>query len=170
MINIKNVNIGKNHKPFIIAEMSGNHNNSLDRALKIVEAVAKSGAHALKLQTYTADSLTLNICKKEFNISDNKSPWSGRSLYELYREASTPWEWHHPIIKRAKDLGLICFSTPFDFNAVDLLEKLKVKLKLLVRSKGAQIEILPLPFVEVPSVKKTQLPTIEGFKPLPLNL
>lgn len=126
MIKINNVNIGKNHKPFIIAEMSGNHNNSLDRALKIVEAVAYSGAQALKLQTYTADSLTLNICNNEFNILDDASPWSGKSLYELYQEASTPWEWHHPIIKRAKDLGLICFSTPFDENSVEFLEQLEI--------------------------------------------
>ncbi|RQD79685.1 MAG: pseudaminic acid synthase [Methanocalculus sp. MSAO_Arc1] len=118
--------IGKDQPPFIIAEMSGNHNHSLDRALAIVEAAAEAGAHAIKLQTYTADTITLDINKEEFFISDEKSLWKGQSLYDLYKQAYTPWEWHEPIMKRAEKLGLICFSTPFDETAVDFLETLNV--------------------------------------------
>ncbi|MBT7901076.1 MAG: pseudaminic acid synthase, partial [Candidatus Marinimicrobia bacterium] len=126
MIKIGNINIGINHRPFIIAEMSGNHNQSLERALEIVEAAALAGAHALKLQTYTADTLTLDINEGEFVIEDKDSLWKGKSLYELYREAYTPWEWHEPIMKHANELGMICFSTPFDDTAVDYLEDLNV--------------------------------------------
>jgi N-acetylneuraminate synthase len=125
-ISIDNRNIGKGHQPFVIAEMSGNHNQSLDRALKIVEAAAQSGVHALKLQTYTPDTMTLDLSEGEFFISDEKSLWKGRSLYDLYQEAHTPWEWHKPIFDRAKELGLIVFSTPFDDSAVDFLEDLDV--------------------------------------------
>ena len=116
--------IGKNSPPFIIAEMSGNHNQSLERALEIVEAAATSGAHALKLQTYTADTMTLDLAEGEFFIEDPNSLWNGRSLYDLYQEAHTPWEWHKPIYDRCRELGLICFSTPFDATSVDFLEKL----------------------------------------------
>ena len=123
---IDNITIGVKNKPFIIAEMSGNHNQSLDRALVIVEAAAKSGAHALKLQTYTADTLTLDVGEGEFLIEDKDSLWEGKSLYELYQEAYTPWEWHESIMKHANELGMICFSTPFDDTAVDYLEDLNV--------------------------------------------
>lgn len=112
--------------PFIVAEMSGNHNQSLDRAITIVEAAARAGAHALKIQTYTADTMTLDLQQGEFFIEDNKSLWQGKSLYQLYQEAYTPWEWHAPIFKRCKELGLIPFSTPFDASAVDFLEDLNV--------------------------------------------
>jgi pseudaminic acid synthase len=118
--------IGLGHAPFIIAEMSGNHNQSLDRALEIVEAVAKSGAHALKIQTYTPDTMTLDLDEREFHINDPKSLWAGTSLYKLYGEAYTPWEWHKPIFDRARELGIIAFSTPFDDTAVDFLESLAV--------------------------------------------
>ena len=118
--------LGKAHAPMVIAEMSGNHNQSLDRALEIVAAAAAAGAHALKLQTYTADTMTLNIDAPEFRIEDEQSLWHGKTLYELYEEAHTPWEWHAPIMDRAKELGLICFSTPFDETAVDFLEDLDV--------------------------------------------
>jgi len=118
--------IGKNHPPFIIAEMSGNHNQSLARALEIVEAVALSGAHALKIQTYTPDTMTIDLDEREFHISDPNSLWAGSSLYKLYSEAYTPWEWHKPIFDRALELGLIPFSTPFDDTAVDFLESLEV--------------------------------------------
>jgi N-acetylneuraminate synthase len=118
--------IGNNAPPFIIAEMSGNHNQSLERALEIVEAAAKTGAHGLKLQTYTADTMTLNIKEGEFFINDPNSLWYGHSLYELYQQAHTPWEWHEPILNRCKDLGIIGFSTPFDATAVDFLESLDV--------------------------------------------
>src|SRR5690606_10238089 len=106
------------HQPFIIAEMSGNHNQSLDRALAIVDAAARAGAHAIKLQTYTADTMTP---KGAHTISDQHSLWNGRELYDLYQEAYTPWEWHEPIFKRAEALGLIAFSSPFDETAVDFL-------------------------------------------------
>ena len=112
-------------RPFIIAEMSGNHNQSLERALEIVEAASKTGAHAIKLQTYTADTMTLDMKEREFFISDEKSPWKGQSLYDLYKVAHTPWDWHKPIFDHAKKLGLICFSTPFDETSVDFLEKLR---------------------------------------------
>ena len=118
--------IGREHKPFIIAEMSGNHNQSLDRALEIVEAAAKTGANALKIQTYTPDTMTLDLNEREFHISDAKSLWAGTSLYKLYGEAYTPWEWHKPIFERARELGIIAFSTPFDDTAVDFLESLNV--------------------------------------------
>jgi N-acetylneuraminate synthase len=126
MFEIGGIKIGLDYKPFIIAEMSGNHNQSLDRALEIVEAAAKTGAHALKLQTYTADTLTLDIDEGDFFIEDKDNLWKGKSLYELYQEAHTPWEWHEPIIKRANELGILCFSTPFDETAVDFLEDLNV--------------------------------------------
>ena len=125
-INIGSRKIGPNHPPFIIAEMSGNHNQSFERALAIVEAAAKAGAHALKLQTYTADTMTLDIAEREFFINDSDSLWKGKSLYELYEEAYTPWEWHKPIFDRCRELGLIYLSTPFDETAVDFLEELDV--------------------------------------------
>lgn len=116
--------IGSDHRPFIIAEMSGNHNQSLERALAIVDAAAASGAQALKLQTYTADTITLDVSGGEFDIADPASLWKGRNLHDLYREAATPWEWHKPIMDRAKSLGMACFSSPFDETAVDFLESL----------------------------------------------
>jgi len=118
--------IGKNYTPFIIAEMSGNHNQSLERALEIAEAAAEAGVHALKLQTYTADKITLDVNGGEFFIENKDSLWKGNSLYELYQKAYTPWEWHEPIMKRANELGMLCFSTPFDDTAVDFLEDLNV--------------------------------------------
>ena len=124
MITIENTKIGVASKPFIIAEMSGNHNQSLERALEIVEATARTGAHAIKLQTYSADTMTLDLKEREFFISDEKSPWKGKSLYDLYKIAHTPWDWHKPIFAHARKLGLICFSTPFDETSVDFLEKL----------------------------------------------
>ena len=116
--------IGPDHPPFIIAEMSGNHNQSLDRALELVDAAAQSGAHALKMQTYTADTMTINLGDGDFRINDSTSLWAGRSLYDLYQEAHTPWEWHEKIFNRAVEHGMIAFSTPFDDTAVDFLEGL----------------------------------------------
>lgn len=118
--------IGEDLPPFIIAEMSGNHNQSLDRALKIVEAAVEAGAHALKIQTYTADTMTLDIDSGEFYVDDPKSLWKDTSLYKLYQQAHTPWDWHKPIFDRCKELGIIGFSTPFDDTAVDFLESLDV--------------------------------------------
>jgi len=135
--------IGKNHPPFIIAEMSGNHNQSLERALEIVEAAARAGAHAIKLQTYTADTMTLDLKENEFFICDHNSPWKGQSLYDLYKIAHTPWDWHQQIFDFAKKHGLICFSTPFDESAVDFLEKL-----------GA-------PAYKIASFENTDIPLIE---------
>lgn len=123
---IGNRKIGLDCPPFVIAEMSGNHNQSLERALTIVEAAAASGAHALKIQTYTPDTMTLNLSEREFYITDPNSLWQGYSLYDLYAKAYTPWEWHQPIFQRATDLGMIAFSSPFDDTAVDLLEDLNV--------------------------------------------
>jgi pseudaminic acid synthase len=123
---IESRQIGQDVAPFVIAEMSGNHNQSLERALEIVEAAAKTGAHALKIQTYTPDTMTLDLDEREFHISDSNSLWAGKSLYKLYGEAFTPWEWHKPIFNRARELGIIPFSTPFDDTAVDFLESLDV--------------------------------------------
>lgn len=124
-IKIGNYTIGNGHKPFIIAEMSGNHNQSLDRALELVDAAADAGAHALKLQTYTADTITM---KGAMTIDDKNSLWNGKELHDLYKMAYTPWEWHKAIFDRAKEKGMIAFSSPFDETAVDFLESLNVPL------------------------------------------
>lgn len=125
-ISLSSRTIGASVPPFVIAEMSGNHNQSLERALEIVDAAARAGAHALKIQTYTPDTMTIDVNEREFHISDPGSLWAGRSLYELYGEAYTPWEWHRPIFDRARALGMVPFSTPFDETAVDFLESLDV--------------------------------------------
>ena len=125
-IQIENCTIGLNTKPFVIAEMSGNHNQSLDIALKIVEEAARSGANAIKLHTYTEDTITMDVPGLKYKINSRDSPWEGDTLYELYKKAHTPWEWHDPIMKRAKELGIICFSSPFDESSVDFLERLNV--------------------------------------------
>ncbi|MBT9585611.1 pseudaminic acid synthase [bacterium] len=116
--------IGASHPPFVIAEMSGNHNQSLERALQLVEAAAQCGAHALKLQTYTAETITLDVEGGAFKIDDPSSPWHGQTLHQLYRQACTPWEWHEAIFRRGRQLGLVVFSSPFDESAVDFLESL----------------------------------------------
>ena len=118
--------IGSGHRPYLIAEMSGNHNQSLARALSIVDAAADAGADAIKLQTYTPDTMTLKVDAPGFVIEDQQSLWAGRHLYDLYREAYTPWEWHAPLMARAAERGLHCFSTPFDDTAVEFLETLGV--------------------------------------------
>ncbi|AEG02343.1 pseudaminic acid synthase [Methylomonas methanica] len=134
--------ISKDQPPFIIAEMSGNHNQSLERALAIVDAAAQAGAHAVKLQTYTADSMTLDITDGEFVISDPASLWKGQALHSLYQQAYTPWEWHAPIMARARAHGLQCFSSPFDEAAVDFLETLDVPCY-----KIASFECVDLPLI-----------------------
>ncbi|NHN33888.1 pseudaminic acid synthase [Paenibacillus agricola] len=134
--------IGIDAPPFIIAEMSGNHNHSLERALQIVEAAASSGAHALKLQTYTADTMTLDLQSEDFYISTSDSLWKGKSLYELYQEAYTPWEWHKPIFDRCTELGMIGFSTPFDETAVDFLEQLDVPLYKIASFENTDIPLI----------------------------
>ena len=139
---IDKFNIGIKETPFIIAEMSGNHNQSLDRALAIVDMIADSGAHALKLQTYTADTMTIDLAEREFFIDDPNSLWKGNSLYKLYQQAYTPWEWHEPLFERARERGLVAFSTPFDATAVDFLESLNVPAY-----KIASFENIDLPLI-----------------------
>jgi len=134
--------IGRTNSPFVIAEMSGNHNQSLDRALEIVEIAAKTGAHALKIQTYTPDTITLNVKDGDFFISDKKSLWKGQCLYDLYKIAYTPWEWHEPIMRRSKELGLICFSTPFDDTSVDFLESLDVPAYKIASFENADLPLI----------------------------
>lgn len=141
-IQIGHCTVGRGERPFIIAEMSGNHNGSLDRALQIVDAIAKSGAQALKLQTYTADTMTLDIAEREFRIDDPDNLWNGRSLHDLYHQAHTPWEWHAPIFERARKQGLLAFSTPFDPTAVDFLQTLDVPC-----FKIASFENVDLPLI-----------------------
>lgn len=139
---IENRMIGLSSQPFIIAEMSGNHNQSLERALEIVDAAAKAGAHALKIQTYTADTMTLDLDEGEFFISDPNSLWKGTSLYKLYQEAYTPWEWHKPIFDRCRELGMIGFSTPFDDTAVDFLEALNVPCYKIASFENTDIPLI----------------------------
>ena len=143
----------KDGYPFIIAEMSGNHNQSLDRALAIVDAAAEAGVDAIKIQTYTADTMTLDIDTGEFFIADKDSLWEGESLYHLYEKAYTPWEWHKPIFDRCREVGILGFSTPFDDTAVDFLEKLSVPFY-----KIASFENVDLPLVK--KVAKTGKPII----------
>lgn len=126
MMQINGREISRNERPYLIAEMSGNHNHSLDRAMEIVTAAAKNGADAVKLQTYTADTLTLDVDMPGFVIEDESSLWAGRRLYDLYEEAHTPWDWHKPLMDHARSLGIDCFSSPFDATAVDFLEELDV--------------------------------------------
>lgn len=139
----KKIRIGTNYRPFIIAEMSGNHNQSLSRALELVEEAAKAGAHAIKLQTYTADTITLNVNNSDFLINDTKSLWYGERLYDLYNKAHTPWEWHKPIFERCRTLGIYAFSTPFDESAVNFLERLNP------------------PFYKIASFETTHLPLLK---------
>ena len=125
-ITIGHRQVGSDHPPFIIAEMSGNHGQSIEKAKALIDAAAKAGAHALKLQTYTPDTITLDVHEREFFIADPNSLWQGNSLYNLYQEAMTPWEWHQELFDYASSKGLVAFSTPFDLTAVDFLESLNV--------------------------------------------
>ena len=134
--------VGAGSTPFVIAEMSGNHNQSLERALEIVDAAAQSGAHALKIQTYTADTITIDIREREFYLSDADNLWKGSSLYELYEKAYTPWEWHKPIFDRARQHGMIAFSTPFDDTAVDFLEQLNVPCYKIASFENTHIPLI----------------------------
>jgi pseudaminic acid synthase len=139
MIKINNIYIGPGQAPFIIAEMSGNHNHSLERALAIVDAAAESGVQAIKLQTYTADTITM---EGVHTIEDEGSLWKGKELYQLYKEAYTPWEWHRPIMEHAHKKGLICFSSPFDETAVDFLEELNVPLYKIASFENTHFPLL----------------------------
>jgi pseudaminic acid synthase len=137
-----NQKIGLDTRPFIIAEMSGNHNHSLERALAIVDAAAAAGAQALKLQTYTADTMTIDLSENEFFIKDPQSLWEGNSLYKLYQQAYTPWEWHKPIFDRCQELGMIGFSTPFDDSSVDFLENLNVPMYKIASFENTDIPLI----------------------------
>lgn len=139
---MKKFSFNDHENPFVIAEMSGNHNQSLEKALEIVDVAASCGVSALKIQTYTADTMTLDISEGEFFIKDKASLWSGNSLYELYQKAHTPWSWHKPIFDRCKKHGIIGFSTPFDASSVDFLEELEV------------------PFYKIASFENTDLPLL----------
>ncbi|MFC4478255.1 pseudaminic acid synthase [Flavobacterium chungangensis] len=141
-IKIGDITIGNSHKPFIIAEMSGNHNQSLEKALEIIDAAAATGAHAIKLQTYTADTLTIDVSHDEFSIKDPNSLWKDRNLYELYQEAYTPWEWHKALFDRAKEKGMLCFSTPFDDTSVDFLEELGVEVYKIASFENNHLPLL----------------------------
>ena len=152
-IRINNSYIGADHAPFIIAEMSGNHNNSLTRALEIVRAAKRAGVSAIKLQTYKPETLTINCRNEDFLVTDPKSLWSGKYLYDLYAEASTPWEWHEQIFQEAKKLDLIYFSSAFDETSVDFLETLNVPMY-----KVASFENSHLPLVK--KIAKTGKPMI----------
>lgn len=128
--------------PFIVAEVSGNHNGDLDRALSIIDAVAEAGADAVKFQTYTADTITINSDQPRFKISEDHALWGGRNLYELYTEAHTPWEWHEALFSRARERGLVPFSSPFDRAAVELLEQLQAPLYKIASLEIGDIDLL----------------------------
>jgi pseudaminic acid synthase len=145
--------LGPTQPPFVVAEISANHNGSLERALRLVEEAAKAGAQAVKLQTYTADTMTLDSTAPDFRIDDPKSLWHGRRLYDLYQEAATPWEWHPRIFDRCRELGVVGFSTPFDESAVDFLENLEIPCY-----KIASFELTDLPLIR--KVSSTGKPVI----------
>ena len=142
MIKIKTKKISKKNKPFIIAEMSGNHNGLLSNALKLVDLAAKCGADAIKLQTFTPNTITMKSKRKEFYVKDKKNLWKNNSLFQLYKKAHTPWEWHHQIFQRAKKRKIICFSSPFDETAVDFLEKLNAPLYKIASFENTHFPLL----------------------------
>jgi N-acetylneuraminate synthase len=134
--------VGADHRPFVVAEMSGNHNGDLGRALAIVDAIAESGAQAVKLQTYTADTITIDADGPAFRVSSGHELWGGKNLHQLYAEAHTPWEWHAPIFERARQHGLVPFSSPFDRTAVELLEDLEVPVYKVASLEIGDIALL----------------------------
>jgi N-acetylneuraminate synthase len=164
MISLAGRKIGPDHRPYLIAEMSGNHNQSLERAMSIVDAAVNAGADAIKLQTYTAATITLDVKTGPFVISGT-GQWDGRQLFELYKEAHTPWEWHRPLMERAASRGLHCFSTPFDDTAVDFLESLNVPAY-----KIASFECNHLPLIRKvaatgkPVIMSTGMATLDEIK------
>ncbi|MCB0407881.1 MAG: pseudaminic acid synthase [Bdellovibrionales bacterium] len=143
-VQINNISIGPKQTPYIVAEMSGNHNQSIDRALKLIEEAAKTGVQAIKIQTYTPETMTLDINKAEFCIKNEFEQWSEKNLFQLYKEAHTPWEWHKDIFEFAKEKGITCFSSPFDSSAVELLESLNAPAY-----KIASFELTDLPLIKL---------------------
>ena len=165
MLKIKKRIISKNHKPFIIAEMSGNHNGSLSKALKIVDLAAEAGVDAIKLQTFTAETITMKGSRKEFFIKDKKNIWKNNSLYDLYKKAETPWEWHKKIFDRAKNKKLIYFSSPFDETAVDFLEKLNVPMYKIASFENNHYPLLKkIAKTGKPVIMSTGLATLDEIK------
>ncbi|QSR27841.1 pseudaminic acid synthase [Nocardioides aromaticivorans] len=164
-MNIGGIPVGRDADPFVIAEISGNHHGSLDRALAIVDSLAGSGVHAVKLQTYTADTMTIDVDREEFTIQNPGSLWYGRTLHDLYSEAMTPWEWHEPIMARAREHGMLCFSSPFDRTAVDFLLGLDVPC-----FKIASSEIIDIPLIRCtaatgkPLIISTGMATLEEIE------
>lgn len=151
-IEINGRNIGPGHPVYIVAELSANHGQDLNRAVETIHAMKEAGADAVKLQTYTPDTMTINCDRAEFRIGKG-SPWEGKMLYELYGEAFTPWEWHPTLQKTAEDLGLAFFSTPFDTSAVDFLEGMHVPAH-----KIASFELTDIPLIR--KIASTQKPVI----------
>lgn len=137
-----NNRLWERYKPFVIAEVSGNHNGSLDRAMAIIERAADAGASAVKFQTYTPDTMTIDGSQGHFKISNPDSLWRSRSLYDLYSEASTPWEWHAALFEKARSLGLVPFSTPFDASAVAFLESLGVELYKIASFENTDLPLI----------------------------
>jgi N-acetylneuraminate synthase len=160
-IQLGHLTIGPSHPPFIIAELSGNHNQQLDLAMEMVEAAAKAGAHAVKLQTYTADTMTLDVNTDEFVIQERDSLWHGEKLHALYQKAATPYEWHASLFKRANQLGMLAFSSPFDEAAVDFLNELDVPC-----FKIASFELTDLPLIKKAASKGKPLIISTGMASL----
>lgn len=153
--------VGAAFPPLVIAELSGNHNQQLDLALAMVDAAAKAGAHAIKLQTFTADSMTLDVDNEHFVIQEKDSLWQGQSLHALYQKAATPYEWHQPLFNRAKALGMLAFSSPFDEQAVDFLDELDVPC-----FKIASFELTDLPLIRKAASKNKPLIMSTGMASL----
>ncbi len=161
-IKINDFTVGREYKPFVIAEMSGNHNHSLSRALEIVDKAAECGCHALKIQTYRADTITIDVKRDEFFIEDKTSLWKGQYLYELYEKAFTPWEWHKPIFDRCQKKGLIAFSSPFDETAVDFLEELDVPVYKIASFENNHLPLIKkVAALGKPIMMSTGMATIE---------
>ena len=141
-IKISDYYVGERHKPFITAELSGNHNQSLERAMALIKSAADCGVDAIKLQTYTADTITLKSSSDSFKVKGSNKDWEGQTLYDLYKTAYTPWEWHKQLFEYSKTLGLIIFSSPFDHTAVDFLAELEVPCYKIASFENTDVELI----------------------------